>query len=1443
MQSPPGSNGGRRFFIVAGTDAYLHLGEATDLPSVVGDLDRISGYFDSQGCIRALPELDLNPGLEDIRGRIPVWMQQEVKEDDIVAFYYSGHGKAGSRYYLLLQDSKEGLLSTTAIPVQELAHWLIDGSAARQIVIIIDACYAGLGTGELAEIAEHLANALVVSPCVFAIAAAGARETAQEGTFSQALCDALANRDGSLGWRTQPYIFAEALIDAVNDRLRNAPFHQSARLISNIRESCKLFRNPQYRASVPADLDLQMQRDLVEHWIPKARGAGMAGDAVWYFTGRQRALSEIIRWLETPEGDLRMRVVTGRPGVGKSALIGRLVTLSDPATRGEAIRSVGPASPIPSEGMVQVAIHARRRTLQNIVDLLGARTGNTVSDAETLVARLADCGRIVVAIDAVDEAIEPERIIARLLKPLSHLANVRLLVAMRPDSPSGHVMAFGNNVVEIDLSAAAYFELDDILSYVRQRIEGADARLGATDPGAREQLARSISAKAGNVFLIARILCDSAFLAERPGGPPESTGAAKESTISGAFAAYLSRLDATQLEHGRATELLMPLAFAEGEGLPWETIWPRLASALSSKHYGASDIHTLLAHAGAYIVEGNFEGRSVYRLYHEALAEYLRGLVDRTVAQRAIVETLTELVPTLGASAAKNWQRAHPYVLRHLAAHAANADRLEALVCQTEFLLHATPQTLALPLRALPYGAADGRAAAYLRAYPHMQRASLPTRVQYLALSAALLRCGSLLNDLGARKAECDWFPKAAWYRDTGSHVIASVSGCKCACLVHTRDNITRLALVTHDSIRILSLSTGEAIEQVEFVGERVSSVVEIPDSGDIVLALAYKNGEIAVFNVTRRAHFKVKAAAHAPRLCVIGAGADQMLVTGDDEGTLTAWSIPHLQRKCKKKAYKAAITALAAGPLEGRALLITGCDAYKDGRVDEQQQLRVWDSKTFDLVQSISGPEGGFVEWCAPFELAGKAYVAAFYFPGSSFIVHALETAGNVAVLADVLSCPFGILEGRDAVALLSGFADEFRWVQVAAGAGHLPEMEATASIPVEGGLWLGPIVDGTCPSVVSVGNDVRVWDLWRLRDRAKAGMEARVGMLDETGEPLFCLSAPSNSRYFGGLSRYGNFRVWSAEGHCIALRQLVTSLENSDSEDYAYLQMVDFGGKCVYALAGRSGAVRAWYTNGEPVGRSLKIDAGYVSAFCLHAAGCERLLAIIAATNGEDCRISAWDLLEGREVTVSGRFQFEDYDDKTIGHLVALEDNGQILIMGALKHAYYHRICAWELDGPVVEEKIQEVRERYGLPRQPRKVLWTKQVSRQIECISTTQCQGIQAMAVGDNDGWITVLRASDGEYLTMYKAHDRAVVAVGACKIDGTDIVVSAGLDGRITIADLFDQSSDRERRFSIDVGDRINAMAVVSGGLVIVGTGQGFISFELDLAALSQGRLSN
>lgn len=115
-------------------------------------------------------------------------------------------------------------------------------------------------------------------------------------------------------------------------------------------------------------------------------------------------------------------------------------------------------------------------------------------------------------------------------------------------------------------------------------------------------------------------------------------------------------------------DLLRPLAFAEGQGLPWEDIWAPLGSGIARVNYTDDDLLWLRHHAGSYVVEAIEANRSAYRLYHQALAEHLREDADDTSAHHAFTQVLRSRVP-LNPDGSRDWARTplHPATPRNTA--------------------------------------------------------------------------------------------------------------------------------------------------------------------------------------------------------------------------------------------------------------------------------------------------------------------------------------------------------------------------------------------------------------------------------------------------------------------------------------------------------------------------------------------------------------------------------------------------------------------------------------------------------------------------------------------------------------------------------------------------------------------------------------------------------
>lgn len=234
----------------------------------------------------------------------------------------------------------------------------------------------------------------------------------------------------------------------------------------------------------------------------------------------------------------------------------------------------------------------------------------------------------LIVVDALDEATEAVAVAEQLLAPMNGIPHVKLVVGTRATL----LAALGDAEV-IDIDRREYCDQADIARYVGARLLRRD-ELGVPTPySGRERTAAEVAAivarRAYPNFLVARLTAEDLLTRPRAANPNAPKEMAFPGKVPAAFAAYLARFGTDET---RVRDILRPLAFAEGQGLSWDNIWAPLASALSNRLYTDKDIRWVLRAAGAFILVGVEFERSVYRLYHQALADVMReGLRTREV--------------------------------------------------------------------------------------------------------------------------------------------------------------------------------------------------------------------------------------------------------------------------------------------------------------------------------------------------------------------------------------------------------------------------------------------------------------------------------------------------------------------------------------------------------------------------------------------------------------------------------------------------------------------------------------------------------------------------------------------------------------------------------------------------------------------------------------------
>ena len=406
----------------------------------------------------------------------------------------------------------------------------------------------------------------------------------------------------------------------------------------------------------------------VRHWRPRARGVGFDSERGYRFRGRTAALNKIVQWLDRPDPDRRVLVVTGSPGVGKSAVLGRIVTTADGAIR--ALLPHGDNAVRATQGSVSCAVHAKAKTALDVAEEIAcAASARLPAETSDLAPAIRDAlgeqagRRFNVIIDALDEAASPAQaraIIELVVLPLAETCSdvgTQIVVGTRRRDDGGDLLGrFGGGLVELDLDNPRYFAEEDLAAYSLACLQLAgDERRGNpyADDALAVPLAKGIAALSGQNFLAAGLIARSHGLHDEEAAEPGQVAFC--TTVDAALAAYLQRLGPVAgLPAGRA---FTALAFAEAPGLPVD-LWRLAIQAIDGVRITSEDlIRFARSSAANFLVEegeaattDHGDAVAVYRLFHQALNDALMraqaDVMPRAEDERALVLAFSKLWPT-----------------------------------------------------------------------------------------------------------------------------------------------------------------------------------------------------------------------------------------------------------------------------------------------------------------------------------------------------------------------------------------------------------------------------------------------------------------------------------------------------------------------------------------------------------------------------------------------------------------------------------------------------------------------------------------------------------------------------------------------------------------------------------------------------------------------------
>ncbi|WP_329230201.1 caspase family protein [Streptomyces canus] len=1328
---------GRRFLIAVGVGAYADAG-IDDLPGVPRDVARVRELLERMDYMVALPELAADPG-KDLAERIEDWvLETDLGPRDAVFVYFAGHGvkAADRRHYLLCADSRSGRY-TTALASEDLCRPLMTSSVGH-LLVVLDTCYAGAGTEDIAKLAAELASLQRGAAGRWMMAAARGKERARENAFVEALSHALAQpRAGA----HQEYLGVREVTERVNEYFREKHPAQHARHSTIDSDGhAPFFQNWAHIPGLPADdLDVEtltrLRRQTRGHFEARGRGVEHTSDRGDYFTGRTAALAVLASWLGGQRHDRKARVITGNPGSGKSSLLGRFLMLTDVDSP---VRAIAPERALPPAGLTVVRLHARRVVLEDLVtDLSAAVNLPEGSDRDDLLDVLGERSwPIVVVVDALDEAgtagdtTEGNRIARELLQPLSTLPAVRLIVGTRRPL----IPALGRAVVTLDLDLPEHITSQDVTDYAcallldAQDSDSCSPYVGLPDEAAK--VAKGIASRAGASFLVARMAARALVHGQIT---VNTTRAGWETDLPSdagqAFAAYLARFGP---DRPKVERLLRPLAYAQGAGLPWSTLWAPLAEALSGIPCPQEDLRWLHEHAGAYLVESSTAAGSAYRLFHETLAEHLRERGDDTTVHQVIASTLLASVPHDARTARRDWPAAHPYLRDHLATHAAAGNCLDSALHDSDFLVHATPAHLLRAFHATNSDECRLRCAIYRASAAVHSLVGPEQRRDVLAIDAARYAEHGLAQELSQDRS---WRPRWA----TGSLIHPALH----STLTGHTDRIGAVACTAIDgrphaitggddnTVRVWDLTDGSCRASLAGHTGAVNAVACTAIEGRPHAITGGDDDAVHVWDLTDGS-CDVSLTGHAGFVsavaCTVIDGRPHA-ITGSDDTTVRVWDLTDGSCLASLAGHTDTIGAVACTAIDGRPHAITG---------GEDNTVRVWDLTDGSCRASLAGHTGAvYAVACTAIEGRPHAITGG---EDNTVRVWDLTDGSCRASLAGHTGAVYAVactaIEGRPH-AITGGDDETVRVWDLTDGscraslAGHTDTIGAVACMAIDGR-----------PHTITGSDDntVRVWDLTdRTTGATSTGHTNWIRAVACTaidGRPHAITGGYDNTVRVWDL-RDGSCRA-SLAGHadfvnavaCTAIDGRPHAITGGDDNTVRVWDLTD--GTCRASLAGHTGAVNA--------------------VACTAIDGRPH-----AITGSDDTIVRVWDLTDG-----SCLASLAGHTD-TIGAVACTAIDGR---PHAITGSDDNTVRVWDLTDGTCRASL----------------------AGHTCAVACTAIDGRPHAITGGYDNTVRVWDPTDGTRRASLAGHADFVNAVACMVIDGRPHAISGGDDNTVHVWDL-------------------------------------------------------
>lgn len=1282
------------------------------------------------------------------------------------------------------------------------------------------------------------------------IAAAGADQPAYAGRLTRAATAVIAEITSGRAdlADTLPFVSFDVLFERIRRQVRALALNEGGHPqdpvctpVMGAQPELPFFPNPNYEpnraaeAAATVDPATAVFVDPVldeQHFRDRAAGRGPAAHRFTggCFTGRVPQLRSLAAWMDSHNdpadpavSGTGLVVVTGSPGVGKSALLGVLVCAAHPQLREPTRELWRAAAARPSQNPHLAAVHARQRSLAEITASLGRQLlgsegsqypGPTRFPGEgavpagprtppQLIAAITELDvRPVIVLDALDEAPGHHQILDQLLLPLARTHRpdgspaCRLLVGTRPWDELTPLFTLAGDVGEvIDLdSIPTEQRRRDLAVYITSLLELLPGYTSTAHSNGRRAFARGLAetlvaddnraARTGmegtdgmrwGEFLVAALYTHTATLSHPDQLADPHAAARLGAAVPRSLPEVLEFDLGTRPASPWRRPLLTVLAHARGAGIP-RAVLPTVTAAVTDQLTAPSieQVTDELEQLRFYLrTSADSDGSALYRLFHQGLADHLRADQDTLNSDAArILDGLLATVPV--DDHGRRWDLVAPYLLRHTIQHAATAARVDELLADPGFLVHADPTTL-IPTLGLAVAPDARLAAAVYRASGRHQERSVTQRRDVLAIDAARHGALVLCDAICAVPPRARWRPRWATGSQVSSALRATMSTPtesvdEVACSELDGIPIAVTAAEEDDSVRIWDLTTNTQIGSLP-AGEIVVSVACTVVDERPIAVVSSSEGTVGTWDLaTHKPIGNLTGHLSTARgvSCTFLDGRP-VAVTASHDRTVRIWDlITHTPIGNPLTGHSDAVWSVACTVLEGKPVAIT---------LGGEEWVRIWDLTTQTQIGKFADDTSFLHEVaCA---VVDNRPIAIITGEDGSARIWDLTTQTQIgdltghndavgAVTCTTLGChPVAITASEDESVRIWDLTTQ---TQIGNLTGHTSSVGAVACT----------VVDSRPVAVTaSIDGTVRVWDLTTRMPNDITGHNDTVWAVACTtvdGRPTAVTASDD-----------GTIRVWDLTSH----KQIGKPLCNHSGRVRAVACTILDGNPIAVAAFG--GKVQSWdLTNHAPMG-IIRAPVGTIryDQYANRVACTTLDDRPIAITTGRDHIMQVWDLAAHTQ----------------IGKLIADDTRGSKAVTCTNLGGRPIAIAASDL---VVQ-------------------LWDLTTyahignlighTNPVQAVASTMISGRPVAVTTGYDRTVRVWDLATQTQIGNLTGHTEQVDVVACSIIDGRPVAATGGWGATVRIWDLQEQEEvDR-----IDVPAAVHALSMGPANTIVVGFG--------------------